>query len=88
MASALRAKSLPTILGSLIAVAAVTACELYQSKHHVRYVDPWLYGLITCMGTMLIGYLGSFLGPELPYEEVAGFTMRKDPGYTHTPQPP
>ena len=82
-----RAKSLPTILGSLISVAAVTAFELYQSKHHVRYVDPWLYGLITCTGTMLIGYLGSFLGPELPYEKVAGYTMAKGPPKSPRPAP-
>jgi SSS family transporter len=74
-----RAKGLPTILGSIISVAAVTGFELYQTNHHVRYLDPWLYGLITCTVTMVIGYFGSFFGPELPYEKVAGYTMAREP---------
>jgi hypothetical protein len=28
---------------------------------------------------MLIGYFGSLIGPELPYEKVAGYTMARSP---------
>jgi Na+/proline symporter len=74
-----RAKSLPTVLGALISMAAVSVFEGYQSAHTTRILDPWMYGCVTCTLTMLIGYFGSFFGPELPYEKVAGYTMARDP---------
>lgn len=74
-----RAKGLPTVLGVLISVACVTAFEACQSRYEMRILDPWMYGPVTCVMTMLIGYFGSFLGPALPFEKIADYTMARGP---------
>lgn len=75
-----RAKGLPTVVGVFLSVGLVATLETIQKSTGHRFLDPWLYGVITCAITMLIGYFGSFLGPELPYERVAGYTMARGPG--------
>ena len=37
----------------------------------------YFYGPIAIIGTVLIGYLGSLFGPELPYDNIRGVTVAK-----------
>ncbi|HSW45503.1 MAG TPA: sodium/solute symporter [Phycisphaerae bacterium] len=85
-----RAKGLPTVLGAVAAVALVSVVEFYQQHHGLRRLDPWLYGPITCCMTMVIGYFGSFFGPEPPFERIAEYTTargRRVPAEGRPPEP-
>jgi SSS family transporter len=75
-----RCKALPTVLGTVASVAATIGLSLWQSKTKHTLVHPYMYSLIGCLLTMALGYLGSLVGPELPYEKIAGFTTAKRPG--------
>jgi len=70
-----RAKALPTILGALLGVAAVFAIEAIQTASGERFVHPYLYAAISCLLTMGLGYVGSFIGPPLSIDRLRGLTI-------------
>jgi len=73
-----RAKALPTLIGAIVSVALVMSINVIQ-QHFVGeiFLHPYWYGLISCALTMLIGYVGSFFGTEVPYERIRDFTMAR-----------
>jgi len=76
-----RAKSLPTVLGAIISVAVVVCLDFVNKTEDGGYwIHPYMYCIISCTMTILIGYLGSLLGPELPFEKVRDYTMARKPG--------
>jgi Na+/proline symporter len=71
-----RAKPLPTVLGGIASVAVVMLINVFnQSSEGGFLIHPYLFCLISCAITMLIGYAGSLLGPQLPFEKVKDYTM-------------
>jgi Na+/proline symporter len=38
-------------------------------------ISPWWYGALTCLPTLIVGILGSFLFPPPPEEKVLGLTV-------------
>jgi solute:Na+ symporter, SSS family len=76
-----RAKQLPTIIGGVISIAVVLIIDFVSQSRVSAGQGPilsiYMYGPVTVSITMLMGYLGSFLGRQLPYEEIAKFTLAK-----------
>ena len=71
-----RAKALPTVIGALLGVAVVFLIEFIQgSGSESLSVHPYMYGAISCLLTMLLGYFGSFFGAKLPPERIRGLTL-------------
>jgi SSS family solute:Na+ symporter len=58
-----RASSLPTVLGAIVSVAAIIALDRWQTVAAGYLLHPYLYGFLTCVVTMLLGYVGSVFLP-------------------------
>ncbi len=71
-----RAKPLPTVIGAVASVALVILLDLWQEENGA-FVHNYMYGLISMVITMAVGYFGSLLGRETPYETIQDFTMAK-----------
>jgi Na+/proline symporter len=78
-----RAKALPTLLGGIVSVALVILLDRYNTSSDggisYRFVHPWMYLLVSCGVTMVLGYVGSLFGPELPFERVRELTVARSP---------
>ena len=76
-----RAKALPTILASILSVAVIFLIDNYNKADDkgVTYniIHPYLYLVLSCAITVILGYIGSMFGPELSYEKVREFTIAK-----------
>ncbi|UCD27827.1 MAG: sodium/solute symporter, partial [Planctomycetota bacterium] len=72
-----RAKALPTVLAAILSVALVVLLDLHQSEAEGYILHPYMYGVVSCGLTMFLGYIGSLIGPELPYEKLHGYTLAK-----------
>ncbi len=76
-----RAKSLPTVLGAITSVAVVMLIEIVnqarEARGESRVLHPYMYCIVSCAITMLIGYFGSLVGPELPFEKVRHYTIAR-----------
>ena len=76
-----RAKSLPTVLGAIASVGVVMLIELVnqarEARGESRVLHPYMYCIVSCALTMLIGYVGSFVGPALPFEKVKDYTIAR-----------
>jgi len=77
-----RAKALATVLGSIASVGLTMGLNIWQTKSGHTVVHPYMYSLIGCLLTMILGYLGSLVGPELEYEKIAPFTAARKGGST------
>jgi Na+/proline symporter len=64
-----RAKAGPTVLGTIIAVAAMISFDRWQSTLTEPVVHPYLYSLIGCLLTMGLGYVGSWFIPSAKGDE-------------------
>jgi len=81
-----RAKSLPTVLGGIASVAVVVCFDFVNQAEDGSYLlHPYMYCIVSCAVTMLIGYVGSLFGPELPFEKVRDYTMARKPGGAPSP---
>jgi len=68
-----RAKALPTVLGALTGVAVVFAIEAWQDPAQGKVlVHAYLYGAISCVLTMTLGYCGSLIGPAQSNQRIGG----------------
>jgi len=72
-----RSKPLPIVLAAVLAVAVVFLIDSRQSSEKGYFLHPWMYSIVSCAVTMLVGYLGSLLGPELPYDKVQAYTLAR-----------
>jgi Na+/proline symporter len=71
-----RAKALPTVLGALCGVASVFLIDMMADPANGKViVHTYLYGMISCLVTLVVGYLGSFIGPPPSEQRLAGLTI-------------
>ena len=49
--------------------------EAEEAAKENVFVHFYLYGAISCLLTMILGYFGSFFGPQLPLERLRGLTV-------------
>ncbi len=69
-------------IGAIISVLVVLVIDLINLNQlsqpdGQRIIDIYLYGPITITTTVVLGYLGSLFGPELPIEKVREYTLIK-----------
>ena len=70
-----RAKPIPAICGALLAVAVVFAIEMFSAQLGDYAPHPYLYGLISCGVTVLVGYVISLLQPPPARQQLDGLTF-------------
>ncbi|MFA5865450.1 MAG: sodium/solute symporter [Phycisphaerae bacterium] len=70
-----RTKALPTVLASILTVALLFALNYYQSGRKSFIIHPYMYCFLGAAMTMILGYMGSLFGPELPFEGIRNYTL-------------
>ncbi|MEA1951519.1 MAG: sodium:solute symporter [Planctomycetota bacterium] len=71
-----RAKALPTVLGALCGVALVFLIDMAQDPASGNVVvHTYLYGAISCLVTLGVGFFGSLIGPPPSEQHIAGLTV-------------
>ena len=76
-----RAKALPTVIGAVVSVAVLISINTFWRG---KIVHPYLYCFVSTSVTMIIGYFGSLIGPELPFETIRDYTTaRKNEAPNH-----
>ena len=73
-----RAKEIPTLIAALISIATLTVINIINSHRPGDHIiNSYFYGPLAVAITMILGYVGSLFGLELPYEKIKGFTLAK-----------
>ena len=74
-----RAKAFPVIMAAVISFILVLVIDIINMNCGAenQIINMYFYGPIAIVGTVLIGYLGSLFGQELPYDKINGFTLAK-----------
>jgi solute:Na+ symporter, SSS family len=72
-----RTKALPTVIGGVLSVAMLFTLNAFQSAEKGYWIHPYLYCFLGALITMVLGYAGSFFGPELPFENIKNYTMAR-----------
>jgi len=67
------------LLGALLSVIVILILDRVQQAQGRYFLSPYMYGFVSCVLTMLVGYVGSLLGPPPPYEAIAPYTIRGAP---------
>jgi SSS family transporter len=81
-----RTKALPTVIGGILSVAMLFTLNAFQSAEKGYLIHPYLYCFAGTVITMVLGYAGSFFGPELPFENIRNYTLaRKRQAASETP---
>lgn len=72
-----RARSWPVIIAALISVAVVGTLDVLNHFRPTgqKIVSVYTYGSITVILTILIGYIGSLFGKQVPAEQVREYTL-------------
>jgi Na+/proline symporter len=70
-----RTKALPTVLASVVTVAVLFALNYHQSKGKEFIIHPYMYCFLGTALTMILGYAGSLVGRELPFEPIQDYTL-------------
>ena len=71
-----RAKALPTVLGAICGVALVFLIEMSQDAASGNMlIHSYLYGAISCIVTMGVGFFGSLIGPPPSKQQIDGLTF-------------
>ena len=74
-----KAKPLPVLFAAVVSVLLVLILDIINMNRDAenQIINIYFYGPIAIIGTVLIGYLGSLFGSELPYDKICGFTLAK-----------
>lgn len=72
-----RTKALPMVIGTVCSVGLMILLPTWQTSTEVVVFHPYLFSLLGCLLTMVLGYLASLISPELPYESIKFFTTAK-----------
>jgi solute:Na+ symporter, SSS family len=74
-----RAKAFPVVIASIISFILVLAIDVVNIKLGAgnQIINMYFYGPIAIIVTVVIGYLGSLFGPELPFDNIREFTLAK-----------
>jgi Na+/proline symporter len=74
-----RAKPLSVLIASVVSFVLVLTLDIVNMKLGAgeQIINIYFYGPIAIIGTVVIGYVGSLFGPELPYENIREFTVAK-----------
>ena len=73
-----RAKTLPAVIGALVGIVVVTVLDVLNKDRPDNYIiNPYLYGFVSFVITIAIGYVGSLFGREQPYDDIKKFTLAK-----------
>ena len=77
-----RAKALPTILGGIASVGIIFMLDHWNKADGTgttyNLIHPYMYLILSCVTTMVLGYLGSLIGPQQVYEKIKEFTLVKE----------